>query len=568
MACALPSLSSLLRELGPKVNGLRGFELVSLLSTMHRVQGGEEIVVAAERVAASLDEHGVEYRLERYTGPLGLHERWGFWEPRGWRLLEAEILVEGKLYASAREHPLLVAAGSPAGEAEGKAERLADLLEASKLSSKIVVVEGFRREHYWRLEKLGERPDLIIAFHRGPGIRYYSIFPPYFRSPPTIMVMSLDEKRAFGLQRKRIRARIEASYGLAEIPILHAWVGYEKDPGILLIAHICHPKPGAHDNASGVAVVAEALATLRSYEHVFKEYGLSVHALIVPEYTGTAIAFDMSLVEPEILIAATSIDMVGADYNVTGGAPLYYQSLYMLASPLDPVLYRGLYLAHSTSEGFSGERYPERGVHLLPYSWGSDHDIAASLGIPSSLVNDWPDKYYHTSMDYPSNLSIENLARTIAALSSALIYMAYERQKLGKLLEDWIAYTSQKLLVDSLTTSQETAEMVRGMSGKMRDKSLERLYSILRRGEAPKPPRARIRGPISASYLELLAKSDIREKLSQVSNTGLYLGLASIALSALGPHGALIELRIRVGNRLNEEALSQVSSLMGLEEDS
>ena len=97
----------------------------------------------------------------------------------------------------------------------------------------------------------------------------------------------IEYRKALELNRERIRVRVDAEYHtFPETPVLLARVGNEGDPVVLLVAHLCHPRPGAHDNASGVAALIEIMAALKAMKERLKENGISVIGVAAPEWTG------------------------------------------------------------------------------------------------------------------------------------------------------------------------------------------------------------------------------------------------------------------------------------------
>ncbi len=395
----MPSPTMFLDKTLRHVDGLRVLELVSQLSLLHRVQGSDELEAAADLLATALGEAGVEVRVERLRGPLGLWEHWGFWEPRGWRLYSATIEVEEggswKTVASTAETPLVAVVHSPGGDATG---------EAGYGKGKILVVDDLSWERYYRLVE-EQQPEAVVAFHRGPGVRYWGLYPPFFEPPPTVPAASLPAEKALGLVGRKARVRVEAEYHTAPAtPIVVAEAGEPGAPTVILAAHLCHPRPGAHDNASGVAVLAAAMEALAGVK------GLRVVAVFAPEWTGTAAATVHAGVEPGEALAALSVDMVGADLAATGGSRRLISSPPPLVNPLDAPLYAAL-------------RSLDTWLHL-PYERGSDHDVLLAAGAPASMLNEWPDHYYHTSLDTPNNLSPTALRATAAAIAAAAKLLA------------------------------------------------------------------------------------------------------------------------------------------------
>jgi hypothetical protein len=74
--------------------------------------------------------------------------------------------------------------------------------------------------------------------------------------------------------------------------------------------------------------------------------------------------------------------------------------------------------SHTGLGGFPLYRLAE-----VPFSGGSDHDILSdpSVGVPTPLLIQWPDRYYHTAADTPDRTDPRSLARS-GALSAAYAY--------------------------------------------------------------------------------------------------------------------------------------------------
>ncbi len=555
----MASLSSRVRGYLEKADGLRILELVARLSRLHRIQSTQEIVEACKLVSSLLSEYGVEYRLHVHTGPLNLHTRYGFGEARGWRIHRLEVYRysggKRELVASARRHPLYAFAHTPSGVVEATARLVGDPSQAS--SEFIPIIIPGRGRGYWEAVEAGA--PAVIATHRGPGIRYYSVFPPVYMEPPKAPAASLEYSAAVRLHGEKVRIEAEAGYGDPVTPILYARAG-RGEPRVLVVAHICHPRPGAHDNASGVAVAVELLRLLRDS----RDAGVDV--LLVPEYTGTAAAFSLGIVDPRSYVAAVSLDMVGADLRDTGGSLQVVSSLYSLPSPLDPLLYRALYKALSDAGAFMGSaRYPTTSVVMTPYSGGSDHDIALAYGIPSSLVNEWPDRYYHTSLDTPDRLSPERLAAVAAAVAAAVEHLSTALSEPEQHMEEVakvVGYHAQ------LTLPEERLEHAKKLLEVGVQETLSRVLEL--QGKTPwaggwsRDVEPRIRGPLSRLWLRKLRPHQA-SKLLVPGREDAYTHLAPITLSATYSTRAVeLELKTHYGVELGDSLEALLEAMEAL----
>jgi hypothetical protein len=89
---------------------------------------------------------------------------------------------------------------------------------------------------------------------------------------------------------------------------------------VLVIAHLCHPKPSAGDNASGVAVALESyrvVADLIDKGNLPRpRYG--IRFLLVPEMTGTYAYLSRERRLGRRLLLGLNLDMVGQKQEITG----------------------------------------------------------------------------------------------------------------------------------------------------------------------------------------------------------------------------------------------------------
>ncbi|BEP17669.1 hypothetical protein PYJP_10210 [Pyrofollis japonicus] len=525
------NLGQLFTAVARSVDELRGYELLASLSRFHRLQGSDELVIAAEHVAQLFDELGIEYRFESLQGPLGLHEYWGFWEPRGWRLESATIEARGENgewheVLSNLDTPLIAMAGSPPGEEEG-------ILRFEE--GNIRLVRKFNTVEYYEADEEGV--NAVIGLHKGPGIRYWGLFPPHFRDPPRTLAASINYEQALLLVGKKVRIRIDSSYDvLSKTPILRASIG-DGAASIVLVAHICHPRPGSHDNASGVAVLVEALAALQHYSEKLSNAGIRVEAFFVPEWTGLAAADIHGILNTEEALLGLSVDMVAANLAITGGRLRLVASPPPLINPFDIVLDE--VLGRVDAENYGG---------IVPYEPGSDHDILVSLGVPGSMLNEWPDAYYHTSLDTPDHVSVTRIKKISAAIASSIILFTEKIRDIGSLVKRSIA--------PYYSTVEE------GLLSEFEKYAVQRLKKLLR-GSAAEPQwnndiTVVKRGAPTLAYLYLSGEKSLAKRLA--NNRDMYEAMLRLGVLASGVSSLEVAVKIlqSIGLRLDEEVVGVV----------
>jgi hypothetical protein len=260
-----------------------------------------------------------------------------------------------------------------------------------------------------------------------------------------------------GKEVVEVDAFFDADAGTGDLQVLEAHVG---TPGaqkpILLLAHLCHPRPGANDNASGAALLAELVRILNTVS-----LEREVIALWMPEFYGT-IAWLVD--QKPHLACAINMDMVGEDQAKTGS------TLEVTATPWSlPSFLPDLMAVNLTSHDFR--------LMLTGFTWGSDHSILddASVHVPSLSLTQWPDRYYHSSDDTPDKSSVQSfewvgcgVLNTLADLVSgipderaAAVAARIREQGLADsvryndpLIRDWVARRTRAALL----ALQETAD--------------------------------------------------------------------------------------------------------------
>ncbi|MFZ2413370.1 MAG: DUF4910 domain-containing protein [Candidatus Cryosericum sp.] len=260
-----------------------------------------------------------------------------------------------------------------------------------------------------------------------------------------------------GKEIVEVDAFFDADAGTGDLQVLEAHVGTpgERKP-VLLLAHLCHPRPGANDNASGAALLAELVRVLGTVP-----LEREVIALWMPEFYGT-IAW-LADQKPD-LTCAIDLDMVGEHQAKTSS------TLEVTATPWSlPSFVPDLMAVNLTSHDFR--------LMLTGFTWGSDHAIFndASIHVPAVLINQWPDRYYHSSDDTPDKSCVESfewvgrgvlntlmdLASGIPDERAAVVAARIRSQGLADsvrysdpLIRDWVARRTRAALL----ALQETAD--------------------------------------------------------------------------------------------------------------
>jgi hypothetical protein len=201
------------------------------------------------------------------------------------------------------------------------------------------------------------------------------------------------------------------------MPVVTGLLPGTSDEEVLLTAHLCHPRPGANDNASGVAALLGAARVLAGAAAIAGTGGPGVRFLWGPEFTGvTAYLHDQvgsGRTPPPAL--AINVDMAGQDVQRCGGPLVIERGPDDVPSFLPGLAGRCAALLPPASRSYSGA------VPCDPWTWratpfagGSDHALLADepTRCQAIALGHWPDRANHSSADTPDLVDPAELRRT------------------------------------------------------------------------------------------------------------------------------------------------------------
>jgi aminopeptidase-like protein len=447
-------------------SGEAAWQAVSDLSRFHRIQASPGFRQAAQWIHQSLGSYGLDAEIFSFPADnstqswsWGSFQEWECTEAR-LHLLASEDRAEDQghssqtLLADFRADPISLIQRSTSFDGEAEVVLLKDGIEESDydgldVAGKVVLSRGELRR-VWELA-VKERGAIGILFdgmrpvpHVRPegdlaDVRQYTSF--WWQPGDTkCFGFVLTPRQGQTLRRMlkeaetpvRIRSRVASRLYDGALEVVSAAIPGETDEEIIVVAHLCHPQPSANDNASGAAAALETARTLHALiaKGSLTRPKRTIRFLWLAEMTGTIVYLAAREDALDRMIAGINLDMVGEDQNQTG-------SVWLIERPPDaaasfaPELLARLRDAMPGLEGMTDISPSHTGIGAIPlyrqaevpFSGGSDHYIFSdpTVGVPTPMLIQWPDRFYHTAADTPDRTDPQSLARA-GSLAAAYTY--------------------------------------------------------------------------------------------------------------------------------------------------
>ena len=445
------------RAVAGEYSGLRAKGYVAEITQYHRIQASPGYRAAAAHCSELLTGFGVSAQILTYPA----NEQTRYWSApmfREWEALEAVLhLVDPeeearKLADFAEVKCSLIQRSAPVDDLETEVLVLEDGEEEAEyqkvdVRGKVVLSRG-------DLERVR---DLAVGRHGARGILYDGAP----ENPPVRQRIDLPDSRSYasfwwqpgdrrcfgfvlsprqgeGLRRMvkshrqegkppiRIRAKVVSREFDGQMEVVSALIPGETGEEVIVVAHLCHPQPSANDNASGCAAALELARTLRRLieEGKLPRPKRGIRLLLVPEMTGTYAYLASHEEDIPHIVAGVNLDMVGQNQDLCG-------SVFIIESPPASMASFTVDLMERLRQEWLGgvqnpaasASYPLFRYTVTPFSGGSDHYILSdpSVGIPTPMLIQWPDRFWHTSEDTPDKVDPEMLA-AVGGLAATYVY--------------------------------------------------------------------------------------------------------------------------------------------------
>jgi hypothetical protein len=453
---------SLYKFVRDELSGVVAKSFVEQIARFHRVQASTMFHEAAEYVKTELLKIGLkDATIEQFTAD-GKTKYWTYTSPVGWTAKSAELYLaepEEKLIVRYEDVPQCLHTYSKATPPEGVTAELVDVgagtkpkdYEGKDVKGKFVLATGRAKlVHEQAVYKYGAISVITDTItYEMPGVResldipdahaYQSIWPKAEQLDKVTFGFSLSKRQGNQLRALlkkdkpvKLKAKVDAQLFPYYEDVITATIQGKEKPNeeIFLIAHICHPKPSANDNASGSGLLLEIARTITALVNSgkIKPPARTIRFFWVPETMGT-VAY-LSRHEEEArskLVAGINLDMVGQNQELCKSTLNLDRTPDSVPSYLNDYIFS--LLEQSIKEFDKQTHFGSSSTFrysTTAFSGGSDHSEFnnSTIGVPCIMLLQWPDLFYHTSMDTVDKVSEDSLKRvgwitTLAALTLA-----------------------------------------------------------------------------------------------------------------------------------------------------
>ena len=427
-----------LNDILSEVNGQGAWDWVAKISQFSRIQGSKGYHEIVEIIKNELSRIGYN-EIEHFKSPAdGKNNAWGYVAAYQWEIESGELWItepERIKLCDYNEIQTSIVTHSKSCDiiAEvvdiGKGDKKEDY-ESKDIDGKLILISSPTYKFHSYIESSGALgviyyPDLKRTGDQLDKRIYNSFFTTHDRLDKAKFGFSISYKQAIYLKELlekgpvNVHAKINAKFMNGNLEVITTSIRGTEYPEqeIIVIAHLCHPFPGANDNASGAAGLLE-LARAMKYlldEKVLEQPKRTIRFVWVPEFNGTAPWMKYHKNKINNVLACLNLDMIG-EHRLKIGYPLEVNlAPHSTPSILNDIasLYIKKIADHPKGIAINGTKVP-MSYRITSFEGGSDHVLFADsyFGIPS-LMFGHKDPYYHSSMDTVEYCDSTELKRVI-----------------------------------------------------------------------------------------------------------------------------------------------------------
>ena len=452
------SLNEIVKE---ELSGNVAKSYVAQIARFHRVQASTMFHEAAEYVKSELLKIGLKDAIIEQFSADGAKKYWTFTSPMGWTVESAELRLlepDERLLVSYDDTPQSLHTYSNATPPEGVTAELVDVgvgtkpadYEGKDVTGKFVLATGRAKSvHEQAVYKFGaagvitdsitfEIPNVRESVDVPDAHAYQSIWPAADVLDKVKFGFSLSKRQGNQLRALlkrgkpvKLKAKVEARLFPGSLEVVTATVrgALKPEEEVFLVAHLCHPKPSANDNASGSGLLLEIARAINGLIESGKieRPARTIRFLWVPETYGSVSYLCVHEDLPTRLVAGINLDMVGQNQELCRSTLNLDRTPDSLPSYLNDLVFR--FMQESVKEFDVSSPFGSSSIFRYAtgaFSGGSDHAefTDSTIGIPCVMLLQWPDLFYHTSMDTIDKVSEDSLKRVGWIATNVMLTLA------------------------------------------------------------------------------------------------------------------------------------------------
>lgn len=444
----------LLDKVRTEISGKNALETATQVAQYHRIQASPGFRAAAQLCCDKLNALGVHAEMQ-YEPADGVQRHRTIRNFKEWSITSGvcDITAPERMYIADYEKTALsvMPKSCPCDYSKMPIEVVymdrgtePEAYDDVDIEGKLLFIhENFNSYLKWAVDERGAAgfiTDFVMEPENHHDVLRYTSF--WWEETP-------EERKAFGfvlspdrgkeLEKICLQARengvpvlanckIESALYAGKLDYVNAFIPGETDEEIWITAHLCHPRNSANDNGSGVGATIEAMRVIRELvdkgELTLKR---GIRLLLIPEMTGTYAYLNKIGSEAwGKVLAGINLDMVGAK-QVDGYGPLILtQTPHTTPTIANAAARLVLNIAKKQANYLRKDtKMPLFNSEMSAFTGGSDHYILSdpTVNIPTLMLGQWPDKYYHTSGDTADVLSegTLNVSASLAAMYAVLL---------------------------------------------------------------------------------------------------------------------------------------------------
>jgi hypothetical protein len=395
----------------------------------------------AEYLRGRLQENGL-HGVELLTFPADGRTQAGFWTmPLAWDAEDATLEIVSpavsaaqRVLADYRRVPQSLCTGSGATRPEGVEAELVEWRDGLPLAAyrgKFVLTERDVSKHKWALVQAGAA-GAVNAFNENPQLRdshhWIAAWGDYswaFTAASTPLPCFSITPAAAGLLRARLaagervvlRARAATRHYKGDLYAVTGLIpGTAPGQEVLMLGHTS--EPGAQDNATGVAMMAEAMALLQRLIRAGKlpPPRRSIRLLAMPEMFGSLSYIARYPDRMRRTVAAICLDTPAGNYELANTEYTFY------VNPLVAASFADSWIA-AVAEQYFSRHARQRKWRWQPFVSGTDNYLGEPMiGVPVVFPYSGSGVHtHHNSEDIPDAVDPRSL-RDMTVIAAAFVY--------------------------------------------------------------------------------------------------------------------------------------------------